>query len=106
MPDFKSSDQAIAIYNLRIKARLDGKYCLVLSSDKPAYALSMDKKGQFHIIAHNKEWEYRMLHEGAIQNYLNSLLDCLHAYKFEVEKLENQRYLLTFAFSKKEKPTI
>ena len=102
----KASDQAIDLYNLRIKARLDGRYVLVLSSDRPAYVLTMDKTKQFHIVAKGKEWEYRMMHEGGIQDYLSELLNCLHAYKFEVEKLENQNYLLTFAFTKRKAPTI
>ena len=86
-------------YNLRIKPRLDGKYCLVLSHDRPAYVLSRDKKGLFRIFPQTKEWDYKMLHEEGIQNYLSSLLESLYGYKFEVEDLEYKNYLLRMGFS-------
>ena len=98
------SDAAKELYQMRIKLRLDGRFCVVLSHEKLAFKITMDKKGEFHIFPHDKEWEYKMIHEEGIQDYLSELLNCLHGYKFEVEKLENQQYLLGVAFNKK--PTI
>ena len=99
------SDQAKNNYKLRIKPRLDGRFVMILSGDKPAFVLTMDKKGQYHIVAKTKEWSYRMSVEGGIQDYLSELLNCLYAYKFEVEKLEYQQYLLGVAFNYKKSPT-
>ena len=98
------SDQTKELYNLRIKLRLDGRFCLVLSDEKLAFKITRDKKGEFHIFSHDKEWGYKMIHEEGLQDYLSELLNCLYGYKFEVEKLEYQQYLMGVAFNKK--PTI
>ena len=98
------SDQTKELYQLRIKLRLDGRYCAVLSHGKLAFKITRDKKGEFHIFPHDKEWENKMIYEEGLQDYLSELLNCLHGYKFEVEKLEYQQYLMEVAFNKK--PTI
>lgn len=100
------SDQAKNNYKLRIKPRLDGRYILVLSGDKPAYLLTLDKQDHYHVYAKSKEWEFRMNKEGGIQDYLSELLNCFKAYRKEVSNIELHQGLLVYAFSVKKSPTI
>ena len=100
----QKSNEAKELYQMRIKIRLDGRFCVVLSNEKLAYKITMDKKGGFHIFPHDKEWDYKMIHEEGIQDYLSELLKCLEAYQSEVKVLYEYQDILGVAFNKK--PTI
>ena len=100
------NEQIKQTYRLRIKIRLDGRYCLVLSNEKPAYTITRDKEGNYHVIAKTAEWEYRMTHEGGLQDYLSKLLQCLEAYFIEAKDLDLRRIVLMQLFSDNKSPTI
>lgn len=101
-----SSEQAVKKYKLRIKIRLDGRYCLVLSGDKPAFVLTRDKEERFHTIPKSKDWYCRMLEDHGLLEYLTKLHQCLEAYYTEAKDLDLRRIVLMQLFSDNKSPTI
>lgn len=99
-------DEIVKLFDFRITPRLDGKYTVLLSKEKPAFKITMNKRGHLLIFPHNPQWEFLMLHDRGLQNYLNKLLACLYAYKKEVDKLISQQNLLKEEFSNKKSPAI